>query len=106
MLNNPSEKLEKIINILIEYIFEGKIRNERIFETLCFLLEFQYDNVVEFIVTSIRTNNFAFQRFEKNIIKYIQNNWEYLREKIVNVAFTSVDHIKLLYILLKKLKAP
>lgn len=51
------------MDLLIEMIRDGKIRSERLFEALAFLLEFQYPKVVLFIADSIRTNNFIYQKF-------------------------------------------
>ena len=81
------------------------MRSERVDEVVNFVLHFNYKNVIKFILAMMAKVDPLYLRFEKGFIKFIQSHWIDIREKILDVCIRSVDHIKIVYVLLKKLNA-
>jgi hypothetical protein len=92
-----------MLAILIEYVLDSKIRNERLTEIMDFILHFKSNRVIKFVINTIQHNTSIYQHYEKRIIKYIQTNWRDIRDHIIEICLESIDHIKLIYMLIKKL---
>jgi hypothetical protein len=67
-------------------------------------LTFFKDNIVKrWIERSIQQNSTIYQRYEMIMVNYVVINWKAVATKIVDIALKSIDSVKLLYVVVKKL---
>ena len=102
-VGTPSRKLEELLSSIIEYILNGRLRSERMDQIINFILEFKDNKVVKFVMAMMEEGSTLYLRFQKVFIKFIQKQWEEIKTFVIDVCLKSVDHIKVVYVLLKKL---
>ena len=61
--NGFSAALEDMLGVMMEYLVDGKLRNERISEVLTFVLNFRYSKVIRFVLKMMSGPNALYQRF-------------------------------------------
>jgi len=71
---------------------------------IVFLTTFKHPIIDKFIAYEIDSNSTIYQRYEKIILNYVVYNWTSIAETIVEIALQSIDSVKLIFILMKKLQ--